>query len=220
MILINGTERVYGSGYIGYMEGQTVVFNDSYDWFNGTFQFVYNPKGWPYEFIPPAVGVYNIPYKVKEGSTTIVDSSIQITVVALSNAFELRETCCDKAYNIAWLNREGGWRSFIFKSRNDAHKIDIESVETFVTDGVIRTSEIKELKSIKVTTGLIDKSDIDYTATLRSGIQAFLYNPSSRGWDIPIWIKPESFTLYEGRQKLFEFSFEFILAEIKNIQTQ
>jgi hypothetical protein len=189
------------------------------DWFNN--EGTQYGQAFYFNFIAPAVATTVINFRIMDIMTfPFTEISTGTITINAGQGFELREICCDNIRNIAWLNSAGGWRSYVFTGKKQ-YKVDIGENTTFKTDGVIRFSERKNVYDAElVTTGYIEKYDVEYCKSLRTAIQAFLYNEVTEQWDIPILIQPESFILFEDKQRFYQFSFEFIYAEELVIQSQ
>jgi hypothetical protein len=148
------------------------------------------------------------------GSGTITINAIDL--------FEYREICCNRKANIAWLNPYGGWSSYVFTGVK-SYTLETGEVRKYQQTGILKTSKISDVyEGMQVTTGYIPKEDIDFTKSLRHTISAWLYNEETQKWDVPIWLKLNTFSnpLYQDKQKFFEFSFSFVYAKKLIVQTQ
>ena len=147
------------------------------------------------------------------------EQTIEINVNSCLTDFY--NNCCDNQCNIAWLNPEGGWQNYIFTGIK-TFEVQQENGNTFKTSNkTIKWSERKEVYEATIcTTGNIPKAHVDYIDSLRYAIQAYLYNPTTSAFDIPILIDSESFTKYTSRQKLFDISIRFIKAKEIQVQKQ
>jgi len=134
---------------------------------------------------------------------------------------EFYDNCCDNQCNIAWLNPEGGWQNYIFTGIK-TFEVQQDSGFTFKTSNkTIKYSEKENVyDAVICTTGNIPKSHVDYLDSLRYAIQAYLFNPTTNAWDIPILLDADSFTKYTSRQKLFDVSVRFIKAREIAVQRQ
>jgi hypothetical protein len=131
------------------------------------------------------------------------------------------DNCCDNQYNIAWLNREGGWQNYIFTGIKtfEIRQGDSTTFKTF--SKVLKyQSKTNVYNGVVVTTGSIPRSHVDYLSSLRTSIQAYLYNDVTQGWDIEIFIDTEDFETYTSRQKIFDISIPFIYAKELIVQSQ
>ena len=147
------------------------------------------------------------------------EQTIEINVNSCLTDFY--DNCCDNQCNIVWLNPEGGWQNYIFTGIK-TFEVQQENGNTFKTSNkTIKWSERKEVYEATIcTTGNIPKAHVDYIDSLRYAIQAYLYNPTTSAFDIPILIDSESFTKYTSRQKLFDIAIRFIKAKEIQVQKQ
>jgi hypothetical protein len=131
------------------------------------------------------------------------------------------DNCCTNQYNIAWLNRQGGWQNYIFTGIK-TFEVRQDDGDTFKTyEKVIKWANKKEVyNGVILTTGNTPKSHVDYLDSLRYSIQAYLYNDLTDAWDIEILIDSDSFVKYTSRQKLFDNTISFIYANELVIQSQ
>lgn len=112
------------------------------------------------------------------------------------------EVCEENAYNIAWVNREGGWSSYPFASdRGDRSKktsgVDIGSSTDYKRNGELKKSSVEDIyDTATVLFSNKGQRDLIFIASLRKSIQAFLWNELTRAWDIPIFIDVDSFPTY------------------------
>ena len=136
---------------------------------------------------------------------------------------QVREICPSNSLNFAWLNRSGGWNSFALECKyvkgfSGGRQNTFESANNVLSQ--------TELDDVYGTYSLVAESlttfELDLLASLRTSIQAYLYNDNSLAWDIPIIIDPSSFETYGNRQRQPErnMSFNFRLATKEAIQTQ
>jgi hypothetical protein len=196
------------------------VFNHSFNWFSvgnnslGTTSVTL-------KFFTPSEGVFEIPYAefIQVGGELVFFDDGIITINS-EGQFEDYDTCCDNPSNIAWLSPIG-WVNYIFEGKR-TFKVDIGSNRTYKDIfNTLRYSERTGVRdAVTVTSGYVPKHHIDYIASLRYAIQAYLYNDSTGKWDIPIVLNPESFVNYKDGQKLFEVSFDYVIANEKLIQSQ
>lgn len=131
--------------------------------------------------------------------------------------------CADpESFNIAWINREGGWSSYIFTGRQ-VHGTEIGEVKTFKDSGVVKRQTVDDVYNYaEATVAAVSIRDLQFIASLRKSIQAFIYNIDSLSWDIPILIDSRSFEMYEKPFEQINVStgFTFKYAEEIKIQTQ
>lgn len=136
---------------------------------------------------------------------------------------QIRQICPSNALNFAWLNRSGGWNSFALECKwvkgfSAGRQKTFESANNILSQ--------TELDNVYGTYSLIAEGlttfELDLLSSLRTSIQAYLFNDDSLAWDIPIIIDPSSFETYGNRQRQPErnMSFNFRLATKEAIQTQ
>ncbi len=134
----------------------------------------------------------------------------------------LQSICGPNLFNIAWVNQEGGWNSYIFKGQKK-HGRDISKVSTYKKLHELKKSSVEEVYD-QVEVGFSMKSIIElaFITMLRSSIQAYLYNDASQNWDIPIVIDKANFPVYQTpfRQGEQQGSFIFKYATEVLIQRQ
>jgi hypothetical protein len=159
-------------------------------------------------------GAYSFTFQ-SGGETFLVEINVNTCLT------EFYDNCCDNQCNIAWLNPQGGWQNYIFTGIK-TFEVQQDNGNTFKTSNkTIKWSERKEVYEATIcTTGNIPKSHVDYLDSLRYSVQAFLFNPATSAFDIPILVDSESFTKYTSRQKLFDISIRFLKAKEIQVQTQ
>jgi len=160
------------------------------------------------------VGCYT--YTFKDGSTTLFTLTICIYPIQSS----IGE--CVGGFNIAWINREGGWSSYVFGGKRTYGK-DIADVTTFKRGKELRRATVKNVyDTAEATIAIKSIRDLDFISSLRQSIQAYLYSDNTRQWSIPIILDRQSFTKYSTPFKAIEVndSFKFKYAEEITIQTQ
>lgn len=113
-----------------------------------------------------------------------------------------QSVCPDDAFNIAWVNRQGGWSSYAFASdRGDKSKkirgYDVGSSTDFKQSGELKKSSVEDVyQTAVVMFSNKNQRDLEFIASLRKSIQAYLFNDQTQAWDIPIFIDVESFPTY------------------------
>jgi hypothetical protein len=160
------------------------------------------------------VGAFTFTFEV-DGEVFLVEINVNTCIT------EFYDNCCDNQCNIAWLNPQGGWQNYIFTGIK-TFEVQQDNGNTFKTSNkTIKWSERKEVYEATIcTTGNIPKSHVDYLDSLRYSVQAFLFNPATNAFDIPILLDSESFTKYTSRQKIFDISIRFLKAKEIQVQTQ
>jgi len=135
------------------------------------------------------VGCYT--YEFFDGATLLF--TLEICVYPLQKADSL---CPDNVANIAWVNREGGWSSYVFDGRKTYGK-DISTVNTYKRGTELKRSTVEDVYDV-VEVSVSNKAikDLIFIASLRQSIQAYLYDESTLQWSIPIFIDKDSFPVY------------------------
>jgi len=152
------------------------------------------------------------------GSDTLFTLNVCVTPVS-----ELIDVCKADVINIAWLNQLGGFSSFALEGRFIKGR-DFGSDQTIVTNTrVLKRIEYKDVyDTFEIRGGVLSKNQLDLLQSLRSSIQAYLYNSNTEAFDIPIVIDRGSFNTYGNRfnQSETRFGFRFRLSQQVRIQTQ
>ena len=160
------------------------------------------------------VGCYT--YTFKDGVTTLFELTICIFPIQ-SSVGE-----CVGGFNIAWINREGGWSSYVFGGRKTYGK-EIGNVTTFKTGNQLRRASVENVyDSAEATISAKSIRDLQFISSLRQSVQAFLYSDLTLQWSIPIILDAKSFNVYTTPFKQIEVSdsFKFRYAEEVIIQSQ
>lgn len=161
------------------------------------------------------VGCYE--YEFSDGVTPLFTLTICVFPIQKSN-----QVCVVDPLNIAWVNREGGWSSYVFDGRKTFSK-DIGEVSTYKTGIQLKRSTVDNVYDT-VEINLANKSikDLIFISSLRQSIQAFLWSAETLQWSIPIVIDKQSFPVYTKPFKQVDQAdkFRFKYAEEVVIQTQ
>jgi hypothetical protein len=136
---------------------------------------------------------------------------------------EIVSVCPSDVLNFAWLNQRGGFSSFAVECKyEDGRDFGADSTVVDAT-GTLKRVEFRDVYDVtEVRGGVLSKNQIDLLASLRSSIQAYLYNTQTAAFDIPVVIDRTSFRTYGNRfnQAETRFSFRFRKSRQVNIQTQ
>lgn len=98
--------------------------------------------------------------------------------------------------NIAWINRQGGWSSYVFNDSRTFGK-DIGTVKDFKRGNELKKASVEDVyDTVEVAYVLKGVRELKFIAELRQSVQAYLYNELTQQWDIPIYIDRESFPVY------------------------
>jgi hypothetical protein len=145
---------------------------------------------------------------------------LNICVIPVS---ELVDVCKEDVLNIAFLNQVGGYSSFAIEGKFVQGR-EFGNDQTIVTSTlVLKRVEFRDVyDTFEISGGVLSKIQLDLLESMRSSIQAYLYNESSQAWDIPIVIDRGSFTTYGNRfnQSETRFAFRFRVSQQVRIQTQ
>jgi hypothetical protein len=160
------------------------------------------------------VGCYS--YVFKSGATVLFELDICI--------FPLQSSVgqCTGGFNIAWINQEGGWSSYIFDGVKTYGK-ELGDVSTFKRGNQLRRLSIdNSYNTAEVNISVKGIRDLQFIASLRQSVQAFLYSDDTIQWSIPIILDKQSFNIYSTPFKQIEVkdSFKFKYAEEIVIQSQ
>jgi hypothetical protein len=198
----------------------------------GTFDFLTSSDATNFQNVPSFVGftiigrslVISILGNTIGQSTFTFDlgGEEQTVIINVNNCLtDFYDNCCDNQCNIAWLNPQGGWQNYIFTGIK-TFEVNQDNGNTFKTSNkTIKWSERKEVYEATIcTTGSIPKAHVDYLDSLQYSVQAYLFNPTTNAFDIPILVDSDSFTKYTSRQKIFDVSIRFLKAKEIQVQTQ
>jgi hypothetical protein len=125
-------------------------------------------------------------------------------------------------FNIAWINRQGGWSSYVFEGKKEIRRKQGKET-TFKRGRELKKASIEEVYT-EVNVSFAGKTirELLFIDTLRTSIQAYLYNDSTKAWDIPIVIDKEDYTIHSLPHKQSEQSdsLTFLYSEDILIQKQ
>lgn len=158
------------------------------------------------------------------------DETAEITILAI-DCSALDRVCVNSGCvtNIAWLNLEGGWSSYVFASaknkkvyeKNIGESIDFKFYDADSGDKILQTSQINNVYDVElVASGYIPMSHLSFVEALKYSISQYLYDDTRNTWSIPIVINKESFTLKRCNNGLVEYNFTFRYAKEIIVQTQ
>lgn len=156
---------------------------------------------------------------------SILENAIEVVTLSVSvyPTTQIRRICKENSLNFAWLNRSGGWNSYAIECKY-VKGYDIGGEQTYLDAGsVLRRTEVQNVyQNYSLTADLLTTFELDLLSSLRTSIQAYLYNDNTLAFDIPIIIDSGSFQTYGNRQRQTErsASFNFRLATKEVIQTQ
>lgn len=160
------------------------------------------------------VGCYT--YEFKDGATTLFTLTICIYPIQKANGI------CGEIFNIAWVNREGGWSSYPFEGKKVYGKL-IDDTPTFKQGNELRRLSVEGAYDTAVVS-IFNKAvkDLRFIASLRQSIQAYLWSEETLQWSIPIILDKQSFEVYTVpfKQIQVDDKFTFRYAEEITIQSQ
>jgi hypothetical protein len=143
--------------------------------------------------------------------------------VSIYPTLQIRRICKANSLNFAWLNKSGGRNSYAIECKF-IKGFDVGSDQTFLTaTNVLKRSSFDDVyENYTLTADLLTTFELDLLSSLRTSIQAFLYNDATLNFDIPIILDRSSFQTYGNRQRQTErsASFSFRLATKQATQTQ
>lgn len=124
--------------------------------------------------------------------------------------------------NLAWINREGGWSSYVFEGRK-TYLHNIGEVKEYKKSTELRRSTVENVYD-GIEVDVTDKSikDLIFIKSLRQSIQAFLFDDDTAQWSIPIVLDKQNTAVYTEPFKQVEVSQKIVfkLAEEVTIQSQ
>lgn len=194
----------------------TITFNAN-TVINGDYASVdYSNVDYLTETINSLAGCYE--FDLLENGSTVGTIDVCVYPVA-----QIKTICTSNAINFAFLNRQGGWNSLALECKY-LRGVDIGGQQTFLDSAnVLKRTELKGVyDSYSLTADLLTTFDLDMLTSLRTSIQAYLYNDDTEAFDIPIIIDSSSFSTYGNRQRQPDrsASFSFRVARKQTIQTQ
>ena len=162
---------------------------------------------------------------VSNYSFDLLENAVSVGTIDVSvyPTLQVRRICADNVLNFAWLNQSGGWNSYAIECKY-VKGYEIGRQQTYLTaDNIQKRTELDDVyQNYSLTAELLSTFELDLLSSLKTSIQAYLYNDTSLAFDIPIIIDPSSFQTYGNRQRATErgASFSFKVATQENIQTQ
>lgn len=142
------------------------------------------------------VGCYE--FEISDGDGVLFTLSICIFPIQQPAS----EVCQDDAFNIAWVNRQGGFSSYAF-AREVGSKglkqlgLNVGESTDFKKEGELKKSSVRDVfDSVTVHYSNRNVRELLFISSLRQSIQAYLFNDDTGAWDIPIFIDPESFPVF------------------------
>lgn len=123
-------------------------------------------------------------------------------------------------YNVAWVNQEGGWSSYIFEGKKEIRR-NVGKISQYKAGNELRKGSVENVYN-EVTVSFGNKSirELEFISSMRTSIQAYLYNDNSGFWDIPIFIDKENFPVYSLPFKQIDESGSFTFLYSNEIMVQ
>lgn len=125
----------------------------------------------------------------------------------------LQNICGANLFNIAWVNLQGGWNSFIFAGRKEYGR-SVGQVSSFKKVHELKKSSVEEVYDTVICSySQRSLNELLFIKTLRTSIQAYLFNDQTQTWDIPIFIDKANFlshqTPYRQGDQTNTFTFSY-----------
>lgn len=129
---------------------------------------------------------------------------------------------CEDPLILAWLNAEGGFSSYVFRSYKETFQ-DFDQEATFTdSNRILRKSQVKGYrKALRVRSGVVSAFDREFIKDLMFSSVVFAYDANTGVFDIPVFIPSNAFTWKKDRFVPTESQFEFVavMAQEENLQT-
>jgi hypothetical protein len=123
-------------------------------------------------------------------------------------------------YNLAWINREGGWSSYVFEGKKEIRR-EIGRIGTFKRGLELKKSFVDNVYTeVEVHFSNKGQRDMLFIASLRTSIQAYMYNDLTLTWDIPIFIDKETFPVYNLPFKQAQSNGSFVFKHSEELLVQ
>jgi hypothetical protein len=159
------------------------------------------------------VGCYE--FEFFDGLTLLFTLNICVFPIQKSNP-----VCADDGFNIAWVNLQGGWSSYLFTGKKVFGK-EIGDVKTYKSGKELKRSTVENVyDTVEVSFGNIAIKDAVFIASLKKSIQAYLYNNATLKWDIPIILDKQNFPVYQLPFKQIETADKFTFKYANEITVQ
>ena len=176
--------------------------------------------GFSVDYSTLATGINTVTIEGFE-QTSAGDSIGQFTLVfekAATCSSEQTVTCCGGAINLRWLGREGAIKEWVFPGVRE-YDVRIGDANTFKnSDYQLQYSERKDIYTGKsISTGNISKAQADFLDELRYSIQVWEWDGTTA---TPIVVNNDSFFKYRSKDKLYDITIRYVVAEQIQVQTQ
>lgn len=172
-----------------------------------------------------ANGTYPLSFSANDGSGDEYFVIFEVVTACEIPTYTL--DCCG-AINLVWLNKEGGYENYIFTGRRQVYEVEGGEAIEFKTANLTRkNAQLSNIyNAVIVNTGDIPREHLVKLASLRSSIQAWIYEgelPAYIEFDErfePILIDRDSIVVNDTREKIIQRSVRFIVAKEVVIQSQ
>lgn len=154
-----------------------------------------------------------------DGLTLLFTLEVCIYPIQTSNQLKCG---AGEIFNIAWVNREGGWSSYAFEGKK-TFGVEVDDIKTYKSNGIVKRQSIEGVfNTVEVSLSNKSIKDLIFISTLKKSIQAFLWSELTQQWSIPILLDTGNFPVYSLPFKQIDVNdkFTFKYAEEEVIQTQ
>jgi hypothetical protein len=183
------------------------------DWLSGKFSGSGNQIFEGVEGTAPSVeGTFDFSITYDDGDNPPETWALSVVVIAVD---EVITVCSDN--DVTWLNIGGGYSSWYFDTEIIQGRTQGQTTDFIDTQNQVKKQQIERVyETVRFSSGLLSKVQIDYLAGLRNSIQAYYKSKA-------IYIEPQTFETYRVKQfNEFQWQFTFIarIAKELPIQTQ
>lgn len=163
----------------------------------------------------PPTDAYHADYP---GILTVIDYSTNFVTNRITDPPSAPILPCPKyPKNIYWLNRQGGWQSYVFDGKHEYEDEVAEGVTWQDANGNTHTASLGPVQhKCAVKSGFVSKSIYDTIAGIRNSIK--VYHNDNGTWR-EVNIERGSYPKYKEGDKRREVNFSFTYAEPLTIQT-
>jgi len=207
----------------------SIPTNDCVGWLTPVpswFEFDTDKSGCQNNFwfnTPNVAGEYVVEYQLSRliGDSFVVVGSGKLIITVNIPCSITNNICCEKSSTIAWMTREGGWRTFGFEGVK-SFRVELGSGEQYTNKSLERrwSERNSYYDGLIVSTKAIDKAQSDLIESLKTSVQAYLFNEDTQAFDIAIKVQQGSYEKYRSNSKIIDERLTFIIAKEKVIQRQ
>ena len=174
-----------------------------------------NVVAFGYKYSQLASGVSSVTITVRKDTASGDVVGTFVFNFTKSACADIQQVCCDDdALEIRWLSVTGGIKSFKFNGVREFSYNLGDALRFKSYNSVAQYSQRKDIyKAKRLTTGDVTKTQLEYLSELKYSIQA---------WEetTPILVNNESFKEYGSKDKFFDVSVSYLLANEIKVQTQ